>query len=467
MELLKNDDPEQQMVYHQPGVGTYGLSPPGYIASLFQKSTSLIDQAVAWYLYQHVIDGYTYLMETYRAGDQISIFGFSRGAYTARALAGMLHSVGLLTRHNIEQVSFAYQIYAASAEILSKEDSGSFTASAGGIDPKDFMRAFCILVSVTFLGVWQALALDENRGNFIPSVWDHSSNIKGLQTSVEVWFKGGHSDIGGGEPPQKPSENSSHTNGDASCVRRPPQLSYISLRWMIRRCLDTQEARILFNPVAMCSYRDRMIIEPRAGTGNETQEGLNAKLDKHDIQATIHRASDDSWFWWAIDFAPVPKLSQTEKCKPERGLVPGMLWNVLQYLPESIRPETKNGSSWLSRFVKTPTLSEGSTSRPKTVWASNHAAPRIINFQGAHRGVYLHASIYSYIENQLREKAKIVYEPSAKWYDLPALTKGAGKTEKAWPEFADGEIDRGALQDKDVEQMRKHFFKKWDDKELW
>jgi uncharacterized protein (DUF2235 family) len=70
-----------------------------------------MDEAVAWYLYQHVLDGYKFLMQNYNVGDKVCLFGssgphggpdgkrltsfpgFSRGAYTARALAGMLHKV--------------------------------------------------------------------------------------------------------------------------------------------------------------------------------------------------------------------------------------------------------------------------------------------------------------------------------------------------------------------------------------
>ncbi|CAE7205429.1 unnamed protein product [Rhizoctonia solani] len=88
-ELLKKDNPDQQMVYYQTGVGTY--TSPAWSSSISKSISKAADLAVAWYLYQHVCDGYRFLMESYRDGDRIYIFGFSRGAYTARALAGMLH----------------------------------------------------------------------------------------------------------------------------------------------------------------------------------------------------------------------------------------------------------------------------------------------------------------------------------------------------------------------------------------
>ena len=75
------------------------------------------------------------------AGDQISIFGFSRGAFTARALAGMLQKVGLLPPCNIEQLPFAYSMYA-------REDAEGINLS------QQFKRTFSVDVKIQFLGVW-------------------------------------------------------------------------------------------------------------------------------------------------------------------------------------------------------------------------------------------------------------------------------------------------------------------------
>lgn len=80
-------------------------------------------------------------MQNWRAGDKISIFGFSRGAYIARALAGMLTKVGLLQRDNIEQIPFAYKMYTRTDKDVKNE-------------AKRFKKAFCREVTVDFLGVW-------------------------------------------------------------------------------------------------------------------------------------------------------------------------------------------------------------------------------------------------------------------------------------------------------------------------
>jgi uncharacterized protein (DUF2235 family) len=101
---LKKDHPSQ-VTYYQSGIGTYdggGLS---------NGLSAAADMAVGSGLGVHIQDAYRFLMQTYREGDKICLFGFSRGAYTARCLAGMLHKVGLLPAHNMAQLPFAYHFY--------------------------------------------------------------------------------------------------------------------------------------------------------------------------------------------------------------------------------------------------------------------------------------------------------------------------------------------------------------------
>ncbi|KAF8752610.1 hypothetical protein RHS01_07708 [Rhizoctonia solani] len=280
MEILKKDDPSKQEAMrlkyrdcstsnvnrYQTGVGTYSgtgtYAGSGTLTRIGLNIAAKVDEATAWYLYQHASTVSSIANSSsapiYRfdfinpppassAGDQIVIFGYSRGAYTARALAGMIHSVGLLPKNNREQIAFAYNIYRASAD---REQTKPTTERKKGmyekksifcghhvsilpgdqdlsrpenIDPADFKRTFCRDAKVHFVGVWdtvgsvgafrrkklphvsynpsvsvfrQALALDENRGNFIPSVWDHARTNES-QNVLEVWFKGGHSDVGG------------------------------------------------------------------------------------------------------------------------------------------------------------------------------------------------------------------------------------------------------------------------------
>lgn len=180
--LLKKDT-DSQLCYYQAGVGTYFA--PGVVSPTFTWLAKILDEAFAWYLDAHVMDGYKFLMDNYRPGDKICLFGFSRGAYTARALAGMLNKVGLLPKSNVEQICFAYDAY--------KQTGVQADALAAG-----FKQTFSRDVKVEFVGVWDtvqstgvllsrnlpftdsntliktfrhALALDEHRVRFQPELY--------------------------------------------------------------------------------------------------------------------------------------------------------------------------------------------------------------------------------------------------------------------------------------------------------
>jgi uncharacterized protein (DUF2235 family) len=77
--------------------------------SVKSKLAAAADMAVGLSLGHHVRQAYSFLMQNYKEGDKICIIGFSRGAYTAKALAGMLYKVGLLPAHNQAQLAFAYK----------------------------------------------------------------------------------------------------------------------------------------------------------------------------------------------------------------------------------------------------------------------------------------------------------------------------------------------------------------------
>lgn len=135
---LKKSDPTQ-VTYYQSGIGTYdgkGLS-KGFHAG--------VDMAVGSGLGVHIRDAYRFLMQTYKEHDRICLFGFSRGAYTARCLAGMIHKVGLLPARNVSQIPFAYQYY--------KTDTPE-----GWKMSAEFKRTFCMNVSVHFIGVFDSVA---------------------------------------------------------------------------------------------------------------------------------------------------------------------------------------------------------------------------------------------------------------------------------------------------------------------
>ncbi|KAF8330873.1 uncharacterized protein EI90DRAFT_3016691 [Cantharellus anzutake] len=325
----------KQLVYYQTGIGTYTST--RFSTSIGQWISKTIDQGVALHLDDHVCGGYRFLQSNWNQGDKICIFGFSRGAYTARALAGMLHAVGLLPPSMPEQVQFAYKLY----QNLGR---GSVVSSDPG---RNYKRDFCRAVTVDFLGVWDtvasvgilvpralpfsqsnssikvfrhALALDERRAKFIPSPWRLTGakkqckngnwvtkqaaedaiapDTEGIQATIdwvlalrdifvgiffkwfiewwphdilnrlglinygdheppttlipeeqfppdlrEVWFAGGHCDVGGGNVPDDKPWNEIDKLGPNE-PRYSPSLANIPLRWMIR---EFYEADLKYN----------------------------------------------------------------------------------------------------------------------------------------------------------------------------------------------------------------------------
>ncbi|KAH8828680.1 hypothetical protein DL96DRAFT_1013941 [Flagelloscypha sp. PMI_526] len=177
--MLKKNDPEKQMVYYQPGIGTYTAT--HFFTPIASAASKTIDMMVAWSLDDHVMRGYEFLMQNYRAGDRICIFGFSRGAYTARSLAGMIHKVGLLPPYNFQQVPFAYKMYVKNDINQAAHFKACFsidvdieivgvwdTVSSVGIIPKRLPFTSSNTIVKTFR---HAISLDEHRAKFKANLW--------------------------------------------------------------------------------------------------------------------------------------------------------------------------------------------------------------------------------------------------------------------------------------------------------
>ncbi|KAI1391181.1 uncharacterized protein F4822DRAFT_176966 [Hypoxylon trugodes] len=111
---LDRNDPNQYH-YYQTGIGTYDINETSVNKTWFGEMRStisqVIDQGIGTTFDAHVMAGYRFLMRYYDPGDKIYMFGFSRGAFTAKFLARMINTVGLLCKGNEEMVLFAYRLY--------------------------------------------------------------------------------------------------------------------------------------------------------------------------------------------------------------------------------------------------------------------------------------------------------------------------------------------------------------------
>src|SRR4051812_44476890 len=104
-------DESAQCTYYHPGVGT--MEPPGALTPWRRVITRVLGLAVGAYLENDIRDAYAFLMRSYEPGDRVFMFGFSRGAYTVRAVASLLHLYGLLRPGNEALIPYAIRMMMA------------------------------------------------------------------------------------------------------------------------------------------------------------------------------------------------------------------------------------------------------------------------------------------------------------------------------------------------------------------
>ncbi len=288
---------ERQMGYYHPGVGTMGAPSAN---NKFEEEWSIITGlAFGAGLMVNVGDAYRYLMEMYRDGDDIYLFGFSRGAYTARALAGVLHMFGLLCPGNEGLIPYVTRMYARTSRELARHQD-TFDVARG------FKSTFSRNVTLHFVGVWDtvssvgwiydpvklpytarnpitrtgrhAVSIDERRCFFRDNLWGapfqpHEGDypFDQPQDLKQVWFAGVHSDIGGGYSEQQSG------------------LSKLTLEWMLREA----------SMAGLKVDRDRAaVILGRMPVGHEHK----LPYAPPDPAAMIHNSLTGAW--WIPEFLP-------------------------------------------------------------------------------------------------------------------------------------------------------------------
>ena len=198
-----------QLPLYDDGVGSDGL-----------PLERLVGGAFGIGLFQKIKDGYTKIAHAYEQGDDLYIFGFSRGAYTARSLAGMIAICGLPTQPfdaNLVNTAFnayrnkdqraallaglaPYGMFDAQIRMVGVWDTvGSLgiPAAFGGVDP--LLYGFLdTSLHPDVKNAFHAMAIDERRREFPPTLWT-SAPAPG-QTLEQLWFVGVHCDVGGGYP---------------------------------------------------------------------------------------------------------------------------------------------------------------------------------------------------------------------------------------------------------------------------
>jgi uncharacterized protein (DUF2235 family) len=199
-----------QILYYHSGVGT-----GNFVDHLLGGGTGIG-------LSGNVRSAYAFFVDNYQDGDEIFLFGFSRGAYTARSVAGMMGHVGIVRKHDMYNFDALWDYYRLPVDERSRHQN--FLANFPDRVPAEQVTIRCIGVwdTVGSLGIpdshfcqkaysfhdtdlgpgvefaYHALAIDEQRGPFQPTIWHSNPNPRVNQTLEQVWFAGVHSNIGGG-----------------------------------------------------------------------------------------------------------------------------------------------------------------------------------------------------------------------------------------------------------------------------
>ena len=245
-----------QIVYYSDGVGNVHRDSGIVVKTLVKWGGGLFGHG----LLANLVDAYRFLIFNYEPGDEIFIFGFSRGAFSARSFAGLLHASGILSKSNAERISEAidhYTNFKSETERDSKtERDRQFRWKYGRevcVDeaedawrcktfPLEYKAGDGYILSIKYIGVWDtvgalglpnhwwishifnrkylfhdtellsftkraqhAVAIDERRKSFSPTLWKNIDEMnRDFDSSDpktpyrEMWFPGTHGSVGGG-----------------------------------------------------------------------------------------------------------------------------------------------------------------------------------------------------------------------------------------------------------------------------
>lgn len=211
----------KQRIFYDPGVGT--LPNPGAVTALARRLSEYWELAFATDLPDRVGRAYQYLMDYWEPGDRVFLFGFSRGAFTVRVLAGLLHVLGLMPRGGSNLLPYVLRLFKSIRGDrttdywkLCEEFRWTFARSVKDSPTREFR--------IDFLGVWDtvssvgwvwdpprfpysaynpgmqtvrhAVSIDERRAFFRQNLIKPYAK----QDVLELWFPGVHCDVGGGYP---------------------------------------------------------------------------------------------------------------------------------------------------------------------------------------------------------------------------------------------------------------------------
>jgi uncharacterized protein (DUF2235 family) len=221
--LTRIIDHRDQLLFYDPGVGT--MPEPGRMSRWARDISVLYQLALGRGLLDNVVEAFTFLMNYAEADDRVFLFGFSRGAYTVRMLAGLLHMLGLLPKGNENLLPYLKRHYKSIQGTTPEEAKKQWNMC------DDFRRNYARSTghdrhfAVHFVGVWDtvssvgwfwepasfpytnrnpsvqnllhAISIDERRAFFRTNLMQKDDRNPS-QVLHQRWFPGDHCDVGGG-----------------------------------------------------------------------------------------------------------------------------------------------------------------------------------------------------------------------------------------------------------------------------
>jgi uncharacterized protein (DUF2235 family) len=229
---------DSQAVYYSAGVGT-------------QFGEKIRGGMFGYGLDQEIINAYEWLIENYEDGDELFLFGFSRGAYTARSLSGLISEYGMVQLGaplSIHQLFQRYMLGTGTKSIRQLLKQKSQKPPVPLTVEEEWLLEYSRPIPIRFVGVWDtvgalglhlgdlqipvissqnykylevdlrqdntfayhALAIDEHRKSFAPTLWQRISPAgapppdaqkpRSVADVEQRWFVGAHANVGGGYP---------------------------------------------------------------------------------------------------------------------------------------------------------------------------------------------------------------------------------------------------------------------------
>lgn len=326
---------ENQLVYYEPGVGT--LNTRTFTKSLLDTPRRLLGLIAGKGLEQNVISAYSFLCNTYQEGDRLYFFGYSRGAYTARVLAGFINDFGLVAPHELHLIGAVFRAWRKLHCDSPREDHAPLRV---------FEQFFHVThPPIRFLGLWDTvssmlrfrlqwgtllefgthssinrnpsvqavrhvLSIDERRRFFRHQFWEEGQKYHGTrfetkkeppeQDVKQVWFPGTHTDVAG------------------AVDETEAGLAKLSMQWMREELDQLSVDKLEFRKI----YYNRYVL----GKQDEITNKMRLQIAKPNANAPLHSQLLKGWFI----LEALPRLARRSRW-PEQQSFLGYYLPLAQY----------------------------------------------------------------------------------------------------------------------------------------